>query len=906
MPELKCPALHTLLHEISSTLRKHFDNVECEMEPCPDLSASPFDLGSITSLGQLVYIVPNSINSSEACKQIIGGKLLSTTDNFHIISDNKSTFALRISLQHKSTNLPDWRDILKKFFEAKAGNSWEIAYIELGSSNEADVRLLKNASKENKSATQKIPFNVKLWMVPVNRRIVAGTTKMTHTSVNDAPATNGTDEKPKKKKVIKKVLRSALPKTCENNNDPTMVNGVNGIHNEKSSVPEKVVDIHYLTNGTSPPIQINGEAHAKSKNDEKDKVEGGSLKMCNGLNGVDVDTTAKGITNANLNGKCENSEEKASTLVNGDNAITTKTAEISSKLSDTPANHENLLNGSANTVNAILQRVNGEQNKQQNGGIVGKIASMFNSRSQSQESQSSIRDVRRKSDELSEIPTHHFDTNTGRKIPQETLAPIHPSTPPSQKSNEDATSDDDNVSFCSAASAALNSLSSSSKYGDSVSIEIAQNMESPSLDAQENPNLDSAVPLKTDENVSTRRSPNRRTLSLPPPTTVNSRLLNGHCGRILSPISSGSSIHEHHAHEEAEEDDQTLYQCTVDEDASLRPSAERDDSEAYDLMNDLSLREDFSCMSNISGVFQRTFINNRERDLTGRLSVPATSSFSRNNSSVVPSRALSSSRQTTPPQVPRISPQKEMVRGMKTNLPVSVLQQILVRFSYKELGELRRVHPHWDELCGQFLNAGYYQLIETADQLLADCQKKITTEKRLVRVVNVLTSLQVHVLNPVDVLRAAMDEGVLCFPYGFILDKAFELLTQIEKIIQQGCDADIELNCERLAEYSRRAQLHYRRCVEPIAEKRMTEVCKLSAVQRLQRLDSFLVEKNLSKLEKVAEKAKDDVRFEVEQLKQQNQQLKKDNRELKQTCLKLDARVEALERKFKTMARLLQ
>uniref|UniRef100_A0A915DLJ3 Uncharacterized protein n=1 Tax=Ditylenchus dipsaci TaxID=166011 RepID=A0A915DLJ3_9BILA len=57
---------------------------------------------------------------------------------------------------------------------------------------------------------------------------------------------------------------------------------------------------------------------------------------------------------------------------------------------------------------------------------------------------------------------------------------------------------------------------------------------------------------------------------------------------------------------------------------------------------------------------------------------------------------------------------------------------------------------------------------------------------------------------------------------------------------------------------------------------------------------------------KVAEKAKDDVRFEIEQLKSANQQLKKDNRELKQTCLKLDNRIEVLERKFKTMARLLQ
>lgn len=54
------------------------------------------------------------------------------------------------------------------------------------------------------------------------------------------------------------------------------------------------------------------------------------------------------------------------------------------------------------------------------------------------------------------------------------------------------------------------------------------------------------------------------------------------------------------------------------------------------------------------------------------------------------------------------------------------------------------------------------------------------------------------------------------------------------------------------------------------------------------------------------EKAKDDMRWEIDQLKAQNQQLKKDNRELKQTCLKMDARIDTLERKFKTMARLLQ
>lgn len=47
----------------------------------------------------------------------------------------------------------------------------------------------------------------------------------------------------------------------------------------------------------------------------------------------------------------------------------------------------------------------------------------------------------------------------------------------------------------------------------------------------------------------------------------------------------------------------------------------------------------------------------------------------------------------------------------------------------------------------------------------------------------ILTNLQVHVLNPVDILRAAMDEGVLCFPYGEILDKAFDLLEKIDQVM---------------------------------------------------------------------------------------------------------------------------
>lgn len=60
------------------------------------------------------------------------------------------------------------------------------------------------------------------------------------------------------------------------------------------------------------------------------------------------------------------------------------------------------------------------------------------------------------------------------------------------------------------------------------------------------------------------------------------------------------------------------------------------------------------------------------------------------------------------------------------------------------------------------------------------------------------------------------------------------------------------MNWEQLAELSRRAQTHYRRFMKPEAEKRISEVCKVSvAVQRLQRLDSFMVEASVNKLEKV-------------------------------------------------------
>jgi hypothetical protein len=75
------------------------------------------------------------------------------------------------------------------------------------------------------------------------------------------------------------------------------------------------------------------------------------------------------------------------------------------------------------------------------------------------------------------------------------------------------------------------------------------------------------------------------------------------------------------------------------------------------------------------------------------------------------------------------------------------------------MGELRRVHPHWDELCGQLLNAAHSNLLHQAQRLLTDCQRRVHREPRMAQPVQLLTRLHVHVLNPVDGMRAFMDEG---------------------------------------------------------------------------------------------------------------------------------------------------
>ncbi|VDK58160.1 unnamed protein product [Cylicostephanus goldi] len=103
-----------------------------------------------------------------------------------------------------------------------------------------------------------------------------------------------------------------------------------------------------------------------------------------------------------------------------------------------------------------------------------------------------------------------------------------------------------------------------------------------------------------------------------------------------------------------------------------------------------------------------------------------------------------------------------------------------------QLGQLRAVHPHWDEICGQLLNSGYYRLLERSDQMLMALQRKLPADPSLHFPTSILTNIQVHILNSVDIMRAVLDEGVCCFPYGAILDKTNTLLDQIEFMVRGG------------------------------------------------------------------------------------------------------------------------
>ncbi|CAI4229852.1 unnamed protein product [Auanema sp. JU1783] len=211
-------------------------------------------------------------------------------------------------------------------------------------------------------------------------------------------------------------------------------------------------------------------------------------------------------------------------------------------------------------------------------------------------------------------------------------------------------------------------------------------------------------------------------------------------------------------------------------------------------------------------------------------------------------------------------------------LPYVALQAVLGNgyFSYEELGNLRLVHPHWDEVAGQTLNAGYYKLLKRSDNLLMSLQRRLPSDPTLQYPTTVLTNIQVHILNSVDIMRTVLDEGVCCFPYGVILDRTFHLLNLIELMLKGGIGLDdVKIDWQSVASLAKKASLHYRTKLEKVMEERMGENLRLKAAQRIIRLDSFMVESTVSKLEKDQLKSRDDLKWEIEQLQQQNTQLRR-------------------------------
>ncbi|CAP31195.2 Protein CBG12237 [Caenorhabditis briggsae] len=285
------------------------------------------------------------------------------------------------------------------------------------------------------------------------------------------------------------------------------------------------------------------------------------------------------------------------------------------------------------------------------------------------------------------------------------------------------------------------------------------------------------------------------------------------------------------------------------------------------------------------------------------------------SSAIAANRPTITRNSATPPSTPKTL----VSHPSKPNIPVIALQAVLTNcFNYEHLGRLREVHPHWDEIAGQLLNSGYYKLLERfaltqkvsndlkffrSDKLLMALQRKVVSEPGLHYATSVLTNIQVHVLNPVDIMRAVIDEGVCCFPYGVILDKTFLLLDRVEAMLHGSYEEDV--HWEPVAKLAKKAAAHYRGNLERVMEERMGENLRLKAAQRIIRLESFVVDAQVAKLEKESHKAKEDLRWEIDQLHQKNSQLRKDNREMKANQMRLEARVEALEQKFKTLARLL-
>ncbi|KAE9549813.1 hypothetical protein FO519_006978 [Halicephalobus sp. NKZ332] len=800
MVESRRPSLPSLLPEILSALSDHFAQVECVMEPCPNLSTSPFNL-AVKSPGE-IHLVPESSSSFDYQNYLSSSKKLFSVENFTIIAtDSHPTIqTLKIFLQSSSSGSIEWYNLLKSKFKKFVDEKNDFLLIE-NIQGKSRFHLLQYGKAPEKT----IAKETTLWLIPVAK------VHLPESSRTPVPGEEG-GKKIVKKKIVKKVVKKKPSNSTEKSPTPDSTkkssassgeieNGIKGLKTSKESSPvvveqvlEDVSSVSYLVKMGIIPAE-----DGVSLKDEHQKP----------TNGISKDEYVK-PTNGTSNG-------------HGFLEFKDGLLEEETKISE----------GKQESPEIRWGTPEGKQGSRED------TIESLEARPESPEDRRGLRD----------LPPNGFALNTAKKF-DETVNGIKPEISKMENGASQDENGSEDKSVLSSVSETISSISS-----DGANDTVGNSPMSPVIKVND-------ILSSDDEAFWMNKWPRpgnayvAGTLGFSRGSSPGSARLSG--TSTLTPISSESNL--------------------VGRINGLRHSDSTDwmrleNTPSSALIDRLNSRRRSSSGVKTLGIRERLF-----------------SPVSRD------------SRETTP----LFFSKPPVVRGMD-KVPVAALQEVFKTLSYEELAEFRRVHPHWDEICGQLLNAGYYELVQKADSLLQECQRRVYNEKGLQGAIIALTSLQVQVLSQVDMMRAPMDEGVLCFPYGLLLDKGFDLTRRIERVVEGRDDPETAVfPTTRLVELARKAQMNYRKHVEPEVEKRMGEVSRLQATARLQRIDSFLVENQVTKLERDTEQTKSDLQWEIEQLKQQNGQLKKDNRELKNNQTRLESRIEVLERKFKTMARLLQ
>lgn len=109
-----------------------------------------------------------------------------SSQGFHVVSDGKHSIVLSAILERRANNpTPDWKTPLRNKIEKILGANWEFLCAELrpSLSHSCSFYLLKSSTTVNakdqecQNAGNTVDETIKLWLVPISRRIVAGCTK---------------------------------------------------------------------------------------------------------------------------------------------------------------------------------------------------------------------------------------------------------------------------------------------------------------------------------------------------------------------------------------------------------------------------------------------------------------------------------------------------------------------------------------------------------------------------------------------------------------------------------------------------------------------------------------------------------------------------------------------------------